>query len=50
VVGIWGHAIAKLAEHDGTTLLPVEKAFELGRLLTERVAPDVYGAAGGDAE
>jgi hypothetical protein len=39
-----------VAEHDGTTLLPVETAFELGRLLTERVAPDVYGAAGGNAE
>ncbi len=39
-----------VAEHDGTALLSVEKAFELGRLLTERVAPDVYGAAGGNAE
>jgi alkylmercury lyase len=39
-----------VAEHDGTTLLPVEKAFELGRLLSDRVAPDVYGAAGGNAE
>lgn len=27
------------AEHPGTTLISVEKAFELGRTLTERIAP-----------
>jgi alkylmercury lyase len=33
-----------VAEHEGTTLLSVEKAFEVGRALTERVAPAVFGA------
>jgi len=37
-----------IAEHEATTLLPVEQAFELGRVLTERVAPDRNGA--GDAQ
>jgi alkylmercury lyase len=37
-----------IAEHEATTLLPVEQAFELGRVLTERVAPD--GNCGGDAQ
>lgn len=29
-----------IAEHEGTTLLPVEQAFELGRVLAERIVPD----------
>src|SRR5713226_9640038 len=37
-----------IAEHKNTTLLTVEQAFELGRVLTERVAPD--GSSGGNAE
>ena len=32
------------SEHDGTTLLSVQEAFELGRALSERVAPDLFGA------
>jgi alkylmercury lyase len=32
-----------IAGHKGTTLVPVEVAFEVGRVLTERVAPDVFG-------
>ena len=36
-----------VAEHEGTTLVSVEKAFELGRLLTERITPAVYGAETG---
>ncbi|HLQ15991.1 MAG TPA: organomercurial lyase [Candidatus Eisenbacteria bacterium] len=28
-----------IAAHQGTTLLPVDQAFEVGRVLTERVAP-----------
>lgn len=35
------------AKHEGTTLLPVEEAFKVGRVLTERVAPDVLGAESG---
>ena len=31
------------AEHEGTTLLPVHDAFELGRAMSERVAPDTFG-------
>jgi len=37
-----------IAEHKNTTLLTVEQAFELGRVLTERVAPD--RSNGGNAE
>jgi len=59
VVGFWGHAIAPLtpsiafipssgrrrvAEHEGTTLLSVEEAFQLGREITMRIAPDLFGA------
>jgi len=29
-----------IAAHEGTTLLPVDQAFEVGRVLTERVAPN----------
>ncbi len=29
-----------IAAHGGTTLLPVDQAFEVGRVLTERVAPN----------
>ena len=32
------------AEHEGTTLLSVQEAFELGRAMSERIAPDVFGA------
>ena len=35
------------AAHEGTTLLPVDQAFEVGRVLTERVAPDIFGAKSG---
>lgn len=28
-----------VAAHEGTTLLPVDQAFEVGRVLTERIAP-----------
>lgn len=39
-----------IARHEGTTLLPVQQAFQVGRVLTERVAPDIFGAkSGGDA-
>lgn len=31
------------AEHEGTSLLPVQEAFELGRALSERIAPDIFG-------
>jgi len=31
------------AEHEGTKLLPVHEAFELGRAMSERVAPDIFG-------
>ena len=37
------------AEHNGTTLLSVQEAFELGRRLTERVDPDLLGAEPGRA-
>ncbi|HEV2027688.1 MAG TPA: organomercurial lyase [Candidatus Dormibacteraeota bacterium] len=37
-----------IAQHEDTTLLPVEQAFEVGRVLTERVAPDQ--TARGDTE
>jgi alkylmercury lyase len=30
-----------VAEHDGTILLSVKEAFEIGRRLTERIAPDL---------
>jgi hypothetical protein len=33
-----------IARHKGATLLSVEQAFELGRVLTERVAPGVPGS------
>ena len=33
-----------VAEHEGTTLLSVEQAFELGREVTARIAPDLLGA------
>jgi len=36
-----------IAEHEDTTLLRVEQAFELGRVLTERIAPGENGR--GDA-
>src|SRR5260370_1455634 len=29
-----------IATHEGTTLLPVDQAFEVGRVLAERVAPN----------
>lgn len=32
-----------VAKHEGTTLLRVEEAFELGRFAPERVYPDVFG-------
>jgi alkylmercury lyase len=32
------------ARHEGTTLLSVEEAFEVGRAVSERIAPDLYGA------
>jgi alkylmercury lyase len=35
-----------IAGHKKTTLLPVEQAFELGRVLTERIAPDRGGRGG----
>lgn len=31
------------AKHEGTTLLSVQEAFEVGRALSERIAPDVFG-------
>jgi alkylmercury lyase len=34
-------------EHEGTTLLSVQEAFEVGRALTERVAPDLFGSESG---
>lgn len=34
---------AWVAEHEGTTLLSVEEAFELGRRHVRRIAPDVFG-------
>jgi alkylmercury lyase len=36
------------ARHEGTTLLSVQEAFEVGRAVSERIAPDVYGAGGGN--
>lgn len=33
-----------VADHEGTTLLSVNDAFELGRQLSERVAPDLFSA------
>lgn len=33
--------------HEGTMLLPVDQAFEVGRVLTERIAPDIFGAKSG---
>lgn len=38
------------AQHNETTLLSIEEAFELGRTITRRIAPDVAGATGGDSE
>jgi alkylmercury lyase len=35
-----------VTEHEGTTLLSVEQAFELGRRHVRRIAPDVFGDAG----
>lgn len=35
------------AEHEGTTLLSVQEAFEVGRALTVRVAPDLFGTESG---
>ena len=32
-----------VAEHEGTTLLSVQEAFELGREMSERIAPDLFG-------
>ena len=32
------------AEHEGTTLLSAEEAFELGRAMSKRIAPDLFGA------
>ena len=32
------------AEHEGTTLLSVGEAFELGRAISKRIAPDLFGA------
>ena len=32
-----------VAEHEGTTLLSVEQAFDLGREVTVRIAPDLFG-------
>jgi alkylmercury lyase len=32
-----------VAEHPGTMLLSVSEAFELGRVMTERTAPDLFG-------
>ena len=32
------------AEHEGTTSLSVEEAFELGRAMSKRIAPDLFGA------
>lgn len=34
-----------VSEHEGTTLLSVEEAFELGRRHIRRIAPDVFGDA-----
>lgn len=31
------------AQHQGTTLLSVAEAFELGRAMTQRIAPDLFG-------
>ncbi len=38
-----------IARHKGATLLSVEQAFELGRVLTERVAPGVSSRGGAAA-
>ncbi len=35
------------AEHEATTLLSAQDAFEVGRALTERVAPDLFGTESG---
>ena len=35
------------AEHEGTSLLSVQEAFEVGRALTERIAPDLFGEQSG---
>jgi len=35
------------AQHEGTTLLSVQEAFEVGRVLTERMAPDLFGRESG---
>ena len=35
-----------VAKHEGTTLLTVDEAFELGRFAPERVYPDVFGRPG----
>ncbi len=32
-----------IAAHEGTTLLPVDQAFEVGRVLTERIVPNMSG-------
>jgi len=34
------------AEHPGTTILSVDEAFNVGRVLTERTAPDLFGKKG----
>ncbi|TMF46479.1 MAG: hypothetical protein E6I23_02750 [Chloroflexi bacterium] len=39
-----------IGEHKDTTLLPVDQAFELGRILTERVAPGVLDEQRGEVE
>lgn len=31
------------AEHEGTSLLSVQEAFEVGRAVTEGIAPDLFG-------
>ena len=33
-----------VGEHQGTTLLSVQEAFELGRAMSDRIAPDLFGA------
>lgn len=35
------------AEHEGTKLLSVQEAFEVGRVLTELIAPDLFGTESG---
>jgi alkylmercury lyase len=34
------------AEHPGTTILSVEEAFDVGRVLNERTVPDLFGKKG----